>query len=210
MRIELEKYRLEHLPYDELGVLAAFLKLPCVYGVPGRWIKKGYGSLEDRALRIAGELERKGRILAEPGGIVRMDETAYRLITAMGRSERLARVSWGAEDGPERLYLYRFGDGVVTAEQDGRGGCYLGRLSSPEELKNALTGAGEAERIDTAPFGRAKSWLGALAFEKRDSLCRRILDFAWSEERGAGLTDGWERLCRVLWDSTAGGEEQDA
>ena len=198
MNIELEQYRLARLPCDELGVMAAFLKLPCVYGVSGSWIKKGYGSLEERIHVIAGELERKGLILAEPGGVVRMDRTLYELITAMGRPIRLCRVSWGSGNGPVRLYLYRVQEGVIAVEQDGRGGCHLGRISVKEELVRALSEPQELSDIQEASFGGAKSWLGALVFEKKDNFYERILDLAWSRE--PGLADGWDRICRVLWD----------
>lgn len=206
MKIRLEQYRLVRLPCDELGVMAAFLKLPCVYGISGRWIKSGYGSLEERILIIVRELERKGLILAEPGGAVRMDETFYGLLAAMGHPIRLCRVSWGEEDGPACIYLHRVQEGVITVEKDDRGGCHLGRILDKEELLAALTETEAAPAFREASRSRAKSWLGALVLEKKDSFCKKLLDYAWSEE--PGLAEGWERVCRILWDGALDGGEQ--
>ncbi len=207
MKIRLEQYRLVRLPCNELGVLAAFLKFPCVYGVSGSWIKNGHGSLEERTLIIARELERKGLILAEPGGIVRMEGTFYGLLSALGHPMRLCRVCWGAEDGPACIYLHRVRDGVITIEQDGKGGCHLGRIWDREGLLAALTEAEELPDSRKVSGGFQESWLGALVFEKKDGFCTRLLDYAWSRE--PGLAEGWERVCRVLWDGAAGGKEQD-
>lgn len=193
MKIELGQYRVAHISGDELCVLAAFLKLPCLYGISASWMKRGYLGLEERILRTAAGLEQNGILLTEPGGIVRMDGTLYGLVTDMGRAGRLGRIAYAAGNEQGRLYVYRTAEGFITAEWDGRGNYHLGRLERVEELEAALTGIpGEAS---SDSLGRI--WLGALVFERSASLCQRVFDLAWAGEDG-NLEPGWAGLCRAL------------
>ena len=188
MKIDVKRYRLAHLPCDELGVLAAFLGIPCLYGIPGSWIKKGGGRLEGHVLRLARQLEEKGAILAEPGGIVQMEPLLYGLVTDMGGASRLGRLSWGSKSGLKGLYFYRAKDGVVTAGQDGRGGAYLGRIPSAKAWRDILDA--EKESAGAPAVARTKDWLGALVFENREGFWERVFDLAWTDGQERGLAAG--------------------
>lgn len=208
MKIRLEQYRQLHLACDELCVAAAFLEIPCLYGVSDRWVKRGYGSLYSRIMKLTAAMEQNGLLLPEPGGVVRMEPRLYQALRCMGRAERMGRIRYSSREDQGCLYLYQRGDSLIFLEEDGRGGGYLGQLTCAEQLREALTG------ISGTVTGREKGsafvpgdWLGALLFERRGCFYETILDLAWSEDgKETNLKTGWERLCRCL-DSQENHEE---
>lgn len=205
MKIGLEQYRQLHLSNDELCVAAAFLELPCLYGVSDRWMKNGKKDLYHKVTDLAAAMEGRGLIMPELGGTVRMEPRLYEALRCMGRAEQVGRIrySFGMRQGG--LYLYRKADTLIVLEEDGKGGSYLGKLASPEELRKSLTGMEhQKQKQESEPGLLPPDWLGALLFERRGCFFEPVLDLAWSEDRqkaAAGesdLGDGWERLCRLL------------
>ena len=194
MKIELGQYRMEHLSGDELCVLAAFLGLPCLYGISAGWMKRGYLGMEERILRTAAALEQRGIILMEPGGMVRMEENLYGLVTDMGRAVRLGRIAYACGKEQGKIYLYQTDTGLVTAEWDQRGNYFLGRVDSRKELEEALQ---EVPEPETSADILGKSWLGAIVLERGGSLWERTFDLAWTREEGS-LGAAWEGLCRSI------------
>lgn len=138
MRIELTPYEICCLSGDELCVAAAFLELPCLYGVPGEWIRKGCEGLKKRITGITADMERRRLLLVEPGGAVRMDEHLYEILNTMGRAGRICRICFGEEGRRSQIYLYRNENRLVCMEPDGRGRCRLGLLPSAEALRKAF------------------------------------------------------------------------
>lgn len=139
MRIELKPYQVCSLTGDELCVAGAFLELPCLYGVPGEWIKRARGGLRSRIVSITSDLERRRILLPEPGGAVRMEERLYEILDTMGRADLICRICFGAGSSRSRIYLYRKEGSLAYMEPDGRGRCLLGQLPSADVLKTSLS-----------------------------------------------------------------------
>ena len=204
MRMELERYRRLHVTYDELCVAAAFLEIPCIYGAAARWMKQGQESLHSKVTRVAAGLERRGLLLTELGGTVRMSRRLHKLVTCMGRAERMGRVGYTTPEGERQLYLYRKGDTLAFLEGDGRGGCYLGSVKDLTQLEAALreipvAGGAAAKSMDLFSLG-TEEWMSALVFEKRGAFYDPIVDFGWkeSDDPSVDLADQWKQLCRSL------------
>lgn len=203
MKLQLEPYRRLRLNYDELCVAAAFLEIPCIYGVPSRIMKADEGSLHEKATRIVSGMELKGFILVELTGTVRMDRQLYQLVDCLGRAERVCRVGYTTSAGERHLYLYRKGNVMAFLERDGHNSCYLGRLGSAEQLQQMLAevpqATGPAKQQDLF-FGNTQEWMSGLVFEKKGTFYDLILDFGWkeSDDPSTSLTDLWQKLCRCL------------
>ena len=202
--MELERYRRLHVTYDELCVAAAFLEIPCIYGASSRWMKQGQDSLHAKVTRITSGLERRGLLLTELGGNVRMSKRLYKLVGCMGRAERMARVGYTTSEGERQLYLYRKGETLAFLEGDGRGGCYLGSVKTAEQLKQLLKEVPEATgstKKQTDLFSLdTEEWMSGLVFEKQGTFYDPILDFGWKEsgDPAIQLTDFWDQLCQCL------------
>jgi len=204
MRMELERYRRLHVTYDELCVAAAFLEIPCIYGASSRWMKLGQDSLHTKVTRITAGLERKGLVMTELGGTVRMSKWLHQLVDCMGRAERVGRVGYTTLDGERQLYLYRKGEMLAFLEGDGRGGCYLGSVRSAEQLQEVLKEIPEAvgpskKQMDLFSM-ETEEWMSGLVFEKQGMFYEPILDFGWKEsgDPSVSLTDRWKQLCQCL------------
>ncbi len=204
MKIELGQYRFAHLSGDEICVLGAFLKLPCLYGISAGWMRRGYLRMEDRVLRTAAALEQRGVLLMEPGGMVRMEETLYRLVMEMGHATHLGRVAYACGREQGRIYLYHSASGLVTAEWDQRGNYFLGRVDAREKLAEALE---EVEGQEDARERPGDGWLGAIVMEKKESFWERTFDLAWTREEGL-LTKAWEEMCHRLVPVSAGADKK--
>ena len=204
MRMELERYRRLHVTYDELCVAAAFLEIPCIYGASARWMKLGQDSLHTKVTRIAAGLERRGLLLTELGGNVRMSKRLYQMVSCMGRAERVCRVGYTTPEGERQLYLYRKGETLAFLEGDGRGGCYLGTVKSAEHLQQVLQEIPEAvgpSKKQTDLFSmETEEWMSGLVFEKQGAFYDPILDFGWKEsgDPAIQLPDRWKQLCQCL------------
>lgn len=212
MRIELKPYQVCSLTGDELCVAGAFLELPCLYGVPGEWIRRARGGLRSRIVSITSDLERRRILLPEPGGAVRMEERLYEILDTMGRADLICRICFGAGSSRSRIYLYRKEGSLAYMEPDGRGRCLLGQLPSADVLKtslsecpkaagNAASGAAAGQRALSPGFSVPQGeWLGALVFEAREErFFERIYDCAWEQETAREeLSVCWERLCGIL------------
>lgn len=228
MRIELTPYEICCLSGDELCVAAAFLELPCLYGVPGEWIRKGCEGLKKRITGITADMERRRLLLVEPGGAVRMDEHLYEILNTMGRAGRICRICFGEEGRRSQIYLYRNENRMVCMEPDGRGRCRLGLLPSAEALRKAFleypqagrsTDAArtqadnaqgiEAQRAETQGTGAqisagngklGEAWMGAVVFEERENRFFEIIyDMAWRQDTAQEeLSACWSRLCKRL------------
>lgn len=204
MKMELERYRRLHVTYDELCVAAAFLEIPCIYGVSSRWMKQGQDSLHAKVTRIAAGLERRGLLLTELGGTVRMSRRLHKLVTCMGQAQRMGRIGYTTPQGERQLYLYRKGEVLAFLEGDGRGGCYLGSVKTTQQLEQALVEIPEA----TGPSDQSRDlfsleteeWMSALVFEKKGVFYDPILDFGWKQsgEPMADLPSLWKQLCRCM------------
>lgn len=194
MKIELGQYRLAHLSGDEICVLGAFLKFPCLYGMSAGWMKPGYLGMEERVLRTAAALEQKGVILMEPGGMVRMEEGLYGLVTDMGSALCLGRVAYSCGREQGRIYLYHTGSSLVTAEWDQRGNYFLGRMGLGRELEESLENVEEQENSRQV---LGNSWLGAIVMERKGILWERVYDLAWTREEGS-LATAWGGLCHSM------------
>lgn len=208
MRMDLERYRRLHLSYDELCVAAAFLELPCIYGVSDRWMKQGKNSLYSKVVQITNGLERRGLILTELGGTVRMSKKLHKLVTCMGQAERMGRIGFSCEGGDRHIYLYQKGQTLAFLEGDGRGGCYIGSLKSVHQLETALQGIPELTAQREQSVGDlfsvdTEEWLGGLLFERRGVFYEPIFDLGWKETGTQGqkpddLAACWKSLCRCL------------
>lgn len=213
MKIELDSYRSRSLSGDELCVAAAFLHLPCLYGVSGEWIRSSRAGLKDRVTGITAGLENRGILLAEPGGVVRMEAGLHDILGVMGRAGRVGRVCFSRDGGEGRLCLYQDKADLVFMEPDARGSCHLGRLPGIGTLRRGLL---EPPKADAGDGGKgagdgflsldsAEEWLGALVFQEREGrFFERVFDLAWTRERAEELTAAWSRLCDAL---EYGGEE---
>lgn len=204
MRIELERYRRLHVTYDELCVAAAFLEIPCIYGASSHWMKLGQESLHTKVTRVTAGLERRGLLLTELGGNVRMSKRLYQLVSCMGQAERVARVGYTTPEGERQLYLYRKGETLAFLEGDGRGGCHLGSIKSAEQLQQVLKEIPEAvgpSKKQTDLFSmETEEWMSGLVFEKQGTFYDPILDFGWKEsgDPAIQLGDRWKQLCQCL------------
>ena len=125
MRIELEKYRQIYISVEELCVVAAFLKIPCLYGVSDRWMKSGHENLHTRVMRIASGMEKKGSLQIDISGTVQMETWLYKFVSCMGNADILGRINYESEDGLGKVYLYKKGTELVFLEPDGKGGVIL-------------------------------------------------------------------------------------
>ena len=97
---------------EELCVAAAFMEIPCLYGVSDRFWKRGGGSLKKRVLDVCGSLEFAGWLFVEPGGTVRLRTSLYRALACMGSPEAVARLFAAGAAGMKRACLYRRGEMV--------------------------------------------------------------------------------------------------
>lgn len=202
--MELERYRRLHVTYDELCVAAAFLEIPCIYGASARWMKQGQESLYSKVTRVAAGLERRGLLLTELGGTVRMSRRLHKLLTCMGHAQRMGRVGYTTPEGERQLYLYRREDTLAFLEGDGRGGCYLGSVKNMDQLEEALreipvAAGASAKPVDLFSLD-SEEWMSALVFEKRGTFYDPIVDFGWKEsgDPAVDLADQWRQLCRSL------------
>ncbi len=204
MRMELESYRRLHVTYDELCVAAAFLEIPCIYGVSTRWMKLGQESLHSKVMRIKDGLELRGLLLAELGGTVRMSRQLYDLVSCMGYAQRMARIGYTTSKGERQLYLYRRGELLVFLEGDGWGGCHLGCIESAAQLEQALReipkATGKLSRQWDLFSMETEEWMSVLVFERRGAFYDPILDFGWKEsgDPAVSLAEQWKQLCRCL------------
>ena len=201
MRMELERYRRLHVTYDELCVAAAFLEIPCIYGASSRWMKQGQDSLHAKVTRVTGGLERRGLLMTELGGNVRMSRRLYQLVGCMGRAERVGRVGYTTPEGERQLYLYRKGETLAFLEGDGRGGCYLGSVGSAEQLQKEIPEAVGPSQKQTDLFSmETEEWMSGLVFEKQGTFYEPILDFGWKEsgDPTVRLGERWKQLCQCL------------
>lgn len=219
MDIEIERYRLLRLAQDEICVAAAFLDIVGLYGISGRWIRKG-DSLAAKVSNIVAALEQKGLVLAEPGGTVWMEPGLYDVLCCMGRADRVGRLGFPVEDGARWLYLYRDGERAAFLEHEG-GACWLGFLPSRAAMES-IWPDGCLRKWEKG--GRA--WLGALVFGRPGSCYETLLDLAWTREGQdgkaqepewadsihgdlagqKGFEKAWSSVCHTFWEESCGEE----
>ncbi len=178
---------------EELCVAAAFLEIPCLYGVSDRFFRRGAGSLEGRVLDVCGVLEMEEWILIEPGGTVRMQLELYRALVCMGRPNVVVRLFADGTQGRRRLYLYGREASVYARRPDEKGGGEIRRIGSYEEL------------ISFAQFNQGEEsgglkCCGALMLARQGSLYETEADLVWraDENDAEELTDILHTLWAVL------------
>ncbi len=182
---------------EELCAAAAFMEIPCLYGVSDRYWKRGSGSLRKRLLDVCASLELAGFLCVEPGGTVRLRASLYQALACMGSPEAVARLFAAGAAGTRRACLYRREEAVYVRSLDERG-CLLKRAADEEELAGFLGGA----------FSGEIRACGALVLAKAGAFYEKKADLVWKagenapEERTALLHGVWEAL-------TAGGGKEE-
>ena len=130
-----------HYVYDELCVAAAFLKIPCIYGIPAGTLQtraqkfnnkisiseidraeKAAVNLNSRVKNLVRQLERKQLIVVEASGAVCMKEEMYRILTIMSEASMVGRITALKKDDCRRIYVYKKDEYIVLQESDRKGG----------------------------------------------------------------------------------------
>lgn len=211
MKIELKQFRQLYLTCEELCVAAAFMQVPCLYGVSGRWMKKRQGNLYKKVTQIAKGMERKNLLLPEISGEVHLQENLYDIVKGMADAEHVGRISYSSGEGLGKVFLYQKGEQIVFLEPDGKGSYHVGVLS-PATLEtiysNKIVGLQKKQEFEK----QSGEWMGVLLFEKRKTFYEPLMDFAWKqneaetpEEAEAQLADCWECVCRFMCGSRMDG-----
>ncbi len=196
-----------HYLYDEMCVAAAFLKIPCIYGVPAGSLQtqakkrnnrilqgeiaraeQAAIHLQDRVMMLVKQMEKKGLLLVEPGGRVRMEESLYHALNCMGCARRMGYVTVMTSKENRRIYLYYCDGCAVFQEADGKGGAAVHMAESMEKFLN-LWRLQWKDAEQTA--------MSALLFEKQGTFYEPVLDGAWEEVRDWGVQYGI--VGEILW-----------
>ncbi len=212
MRIQLEKYRSWYLTQEELCVAAAFLDRTCLYGISNQWMYRQEEPLRDRVLRVEKEMEKRGWILPEFDGTVRMEPGLHGLLKTMGEAEKLARIRYDSDSSQGKLYLYQSDTGLAFMQPDLRGGCFLGMIPSMGALVTALEDVpvkdnknGQTWDLFDQPVD---AWISILVFEKQGSFYETVLDGTWIQSGDTDLPELWNRTCRLFGTGSAKGGGQ--
>lgn len=211
MKIELKQFRQLHLTCEELCVAAAFLQVPCLYGVSGRWMKRRQDNLHKRVIGITKSMERKKLLLPEISGEIHLDETLFKLVTGMNGAEHVGRISYASGNDQGKVFLYRKEKTIVFLEPDGRGNFHAGILDA-KSLEKVFSNKVSRVQGERAFEKRIAEWMGVLLFEKRNTFYEPLMDFAWKpeneetpEEAEIQLADCWKSVCRYLGQESANG-----